>query len=281
MISRRTLLAGSVVAGSALLSPPRASAQDRDGELQRALASLEQKHGGRLGVAILDTAKKKPLAYRGDERFPMCSTFKYLAAAFVLARVDRKEESLSRRIPYAKDYLVTYSPVTEKHVGEGMTVGDICDAAVTLSDNSAGNLLLDSFGGPAGLTAYMRSLGDKVTRLDRRETELNEAIPGDPRDTTSPLAMLESIDKLSLGNALSDSSREQLNRMDRRQQDRRRALAGQGAERLARRRQDRYRRAQYRERHRRFLANGARARTDHRDGLLHASAGHRPTSATR
>jgi beta-lactamase class A len=210
VISRRKLLGASLFAGASLVGP-RVYAQDRDGELQGALASLEQKHGGRLGVAILDTAKTKPIAYRGNERFPICSTFKYLAAAFVLARVDRKEESLSRRIPYAKDYLVTYSPVTEKHIGEGMTVGDICDAAVTLSDNTAGNLMLDSFGGPAGLTAYMRSLGDNVTRLDRRETELNEATPGDPRDTTSPIAMLESIQKLSLGDALSDSSREQLN----------------------------------------------------------------------
>jgi beta-lactamase class A len=91
-----------------------------------------------------------------------------------------------------------------------MTVGDICDAAITLSDNTAGNLMLDSFGGPAGLTGYMRSLGDSVSRLDRRETELNEAIPGDPRDTTTPLAMLDILHKTVLGNALSVSSREQL-----------------------------------------------------------------------
>lgn len=210
MLSRRKLLAGSLVAGSALLGS-RAFARDRDEELQRRLAALEQQHGGRLGVAILDTAKSKPIAYRGDERFPLCSTFKALAGACVLARVDRKEESLSRRVVYSKDDLVTYSPVTEKHAGsEGMTIGDICDAAITLSDNTAGNLLLDSFGGPAGLTAYMRSLDDTVTRLDRREIELNEAIPGDPRDTTSPLAMAETLRKIILGDALSTPSREQL-----------------------------------------------------------------------
>ena len=172
---------------------------------------FEFRHGGRLGVGILDTGKRAGMFWRGDERFPMCSTFKALAAAFVLARVDRGEEKLDRRITYAKDYLVTYSPVTEKHAGgNGMTVAEICDAAVTLSDNTAGNLLLDSFGGPAGLTAYMRSLGDSVTRLDRRETELNEATPGDPRDSTSPRAIAETLRKLLVGDALSPASREQL-----------------------------------------------------------------------
>jgi beta-lactamase class A len=107
--------------------------------------------------------------------------------------------------------LVTYSPVTEKHAGgDGLTVGELCDAAVTLSDNTAGNLLLGSFGGPAGLTAFMRSLGDGVSRLDRWETELNEAAPGDPRDTTTPLAMLGLLREAVLGNALSAPSRARL-----------------------------------------------------------------------
>jgi len=120
------------------------------------------------------------------------------------------EESLSRRVVYSKSDLVTYSPTTQKHVESGLTVGEICEAAMVLSDNTAGNLLLDSFGGPAGLTSFMRSLGDTVTRLDRRETELNEAAPGDPRDTTTPLAVLDILRKAVLGNALSASSREQL-----------------------------------------------------------------------
>ena len=208
--SRRNLLTGSLLAGPGLLSI-RATANDRGGELLRAIAGLEQRHGGRLGVAVLDGSATMPIAHRGDERFAMTSTFKFVAAAFVLARVDRGEESLTRRIAYARDYLVTYSPVTEKHAGGGgMAVGEICEAAVTLSDNTAGNLLLDSFGGPAGLTAYMRSLGDGVSRLDRRETALNEATPGDPRDTTSPAAMAEVLRRTVLGTALSGSSREQL-----------------------------------------------------------------------
>ncbi|ACK49071.1 Beta-lactamase [Methylocella silvestris BL2] len=210
MIARRDLLIGSLFAGAALFGF-RAAAFDFDGELQGALADLEQKHGGRLGVAILDTATMRLIARRGDERFPLCSTFKFLAAAFVLARVDRKEESLARRIIYASDVLVAHSPITGKYVGgDGLTVGEICEAAVTVSDNTAGNLLLDSFGGPAGLTAYVRSLGDNFTRIDRRETELNEAAPGDPRDTTTPLAMLEILHKTVLGTSLSAPSRQQM-----------------------------------------------------------------------
>ena len=180
-------------------------------ELQYEIAGLERRHGGRLGVAILDSAGASVIAHRGDERFALCSTFKFLAATFVLARVDRKHESLTRRIVYGKDCRVQYSPVTEKHAGEsGLTVGEICEAAMTLSDNTAANLLLDSFGGPAALTAYVRSLGDSVTRLDRREPELNEGKPGDPRDTTSPIAMLEILRKTVLGTTLSTSSRDQL-----------------------------------------------------------------------
>jgi beta-lactamase class A len=180
-------------------------------ELRHRLAALERRHGGRLGVAILNSAGVSVISHRGDERFALCSTFKFLAAALVLARVDRKLESLTRRIIYARDCLVPHSPVTEKHAREsGLTVGEICEAAMTLSDNTAANLLLDSFGGPAALTAYVRSLGDSVTRIDRREPELNEVKPGDPRDTTSPIAMLEILRKTVLGTALSTSSRDQL-----------------------------------------------------------------------
>lgn len=210
MIRRRALLTSSLLAGPALLGA-RAAADERDGELRRGLAGLERKHGGRLGVAVLDSAGGNPIAHRGDERFAMASTFKFVAAAFVLARVDRGEESLARRIVYARGELVTYSPITEKHAGDGgLTVGEICDAAVTLSDNTAANLLLDSFGGPAALTAYARSLGDYATRLDRWETALNEAAPGDPRDTTTPAAMVGLLRETVLGTALSAASRAQL-----------------------------------------------------------------------
>ncbi len=211
VLSRRELLTtGALLAGATLLGF-RAFADEAGAELTRAIAALERKNGGRLGVAILETARDQQIAHRGNERFPLCSTFKFLAAAFILARVDRKQESLSRRIVYSRDILVAHSPITEKHADAGgVSLGEICAAAMTLSDNTAGNLMLDSFGGPAALTAYLRSLGDTVTRLDRRERDLNEATPGDLRDTTTPNAMLTVLCKTVLGDALSASSREQL-----------------------------------------------------------------------
>jgi beta-lactamase class A len=199
-IARRGLFAAPLVALPAFAN-----------DVASSLADLERRNGGRLGVAALDTASGRRAEHRADELFPLCSTFKLLAAAFVLARVDRGEEQLERRVVYSDKDIVTYSPVTKDHVGPGgMKLADICDAAVTLSDNTAGNLMLASFGGPAGLTSYMRSLGDKATRLDRFETELNEARPGDPRDTTTPAAMLSTMQRLLVGTVLSAASRERL-----------------------------------------------------------------------
>ena len=178
--------------------------------LQGEFARIEAESGGRLGVAVLDTRDGSRAGHRADERFAMCSTFKLLAGAAVLARVDAGREQLERRIRYEAKHLVTYSPVTEKNAGTGMTLAELCDAAITLSDNTAGNLLLSSLGGPEGLTAFVRMLGDSVTRLDRIETALNEAGPGDPRDTTTPNAMTANIRALVLGDALSAKSRAQL-----------------------------------------------------------------------
>lgn len=175
------------------------------------LREVEAASGGRLGVAILDTGTGRRFGHRANARFPMCSTFKLLAAGYVLHRVDRAEESLERRIRYARADLVSHSPATAPHAdGEGMRMGELCEVTITLSDNTAANLMLQSFGGPARLTAFVRGLGDPVTRLDRMETALNEALPGDPRDTTSPEAMLTSMQALVLGQALSPASREQL-----------------------------------------------------------------------
>lgn len=203
MMTRRTMVA----AGLLTALPAMAKA---GGDPASRFAELERRSGGRLGIAVLDTATGSRVGHRQDERFPLTSTFKLLAAAAVLAKVDRGEETVDRRITYAKADLVTYSPVTEKHVDTGMTLAEICDAAVTLSDNTAGNLLLSAIGGPAGLTAYARSLGDDMTRLDRIETELNEAAPGDPRDTTTPSAMAGTLYRLLVGSALAPASRDRL-----------------------------------------------------------------------
>lgn len=220
MITRRTLIGASLLAVPTLLSLPSFAAERRsepspdrfsDRVIQQQLADLERRYGGRLGVSILDTASQRLISHRGDERFALCSTFKCLAAAHVLARVDRKQEDLSRRIVYSTEQLVPYSPTTELHVGgQGLSVGSLCEAAMTLSDNTAANLMLDSMGGPEGLTAWLRSIGDTQTRLDRREPELNENRPGDPRDTTTPVAMLQTLKTLVLGEKLTLASRDQL-----------------------------------------------------------------------
>ena len=199
-MSRRTALAAPLVAFPAFAD-----------DAAKGFAELESRHGGRLGVAALDCASGRRVGWRASELFALCSTFKFLAAACVLARVDRGEERLARRIVYSERDLVTYSPVTKNGVGPaGLSLGEICEAAVTLSDNTAGNLMLASFGGPAGLTAWLRGLGDGLTRLDRVETALNEALPGDPRDTTTPEAMVADMQRLLVGSALSPGSREQL-----------------------------------------------------------------------
>ncbi|WP_284614692.1 class A beta-lactamase [Aquabacterium humicola] len=171
-------------------------------------ARIEATSGGRLGIAVLDTATGRLDGHRLDERFPMASTFKWLVAALVLQRVDHALEQLERRIRYGREVLIAHSPVTERHAGaEGITVRALCEAIVTVSDNAGANLLLDSFGGPAALTRFARSLGDGMTRLDRRELALNEARPGDPRDTTTPRAMAGLLNRAVLGDVLSPASR--------------------------------------------------------------------------
>lgn len=175
------------------------------------LAAIEAKTGGRLGVAALDTGSGRRIEYRADERFAMCSTFKLLLAAAVMARVDAGRESLDRRVAFGPPDLLEYAPVAREHVAEGsMPVSALCAAAVGKSDNTAANLLLASLGGPEGLTRYARSLGDEVTRLDRAEPKLNQNAPGDPRDTTTPAAMLASSRKVLVGDALSAASRARL-----------------------------------------------------------------------
>lgn len=207
MINRRQWISGTTALAFSMQAP-RVEAEEGFADLSAAFARIEARRGGRLGVAVRDTGTGRRAGYRQDERFPIGSTFKLLAAAAVLARADAGLDSMDRRIRYTRDDLVTYSPETEKHAGtDGMTLAALCEAAITLSDNTAGNLLLGTLGGPQGFTAYLRTLGDHVTRLDRMETSLNEARPGDPRDTTSPAAILASLQALTVGPGLSDPAK--------------------------------------------------------------------------
>jgi beta-lactamase class A len=189
-----------------LSSNARAAAPKFADELKR----IEAGSGGRLGVAIFDTQAQAGAGYRTGERFPMCSTFKVLACSAVLKRVDGGQERLDRRIFIeAKDVVPGSSRINAPAI-EGLTLGELCEAAMIYSDNTAANLILAGLGGPAGVTAFARTIGDTQTRLDRNEPALNDSIPGDPRDTTTPAAMVKNLLTLLLGNALASKSREQL-----------------------------------------------------------------------
>ena len=211
VVTRRTAMLGVAslsLLGSqasktiARLAPP--AARDH-------IQAMEARNGGRLGVLVVDTATGAFIENRADERFPLTSTFKFLAAAAVLGLVDAGEQQFDRIIQYTEaDVEPTYSPVTKNHIGTGMSIVDICASAVVLSDNTAGNLLLRLLGGPEGLTRFCRSLDDKVTRLDRTEPTLNTAIPGDERDTTSPRVMVADMRRILLGDTLSAASRQRL-----------------------------------------------------------------------
>ena len=178
------------------------------------LAHIERSAQGHLGVAMLDTGSGLALGWRQDERFAMASTFKLVLAGWMLALVDQGKERLDARVVYGRDVVVDYSPVSGPRAGDGggLTVAELCSATVSLSDNTAANVLLARHGGPAGFTAFVRALGDRSTRLDRNEPSLNEAAVGDPRDTTTPLAMLQTMHKLVLGDVLTPASRAWLQR---------------------------------------------------------------------
>ncbi len=206
MLTRRRFLAFS-----ALALPAFAYADSkRCNTITATLQQLERSNGGRLGVTVIDTATGERCGLHADERFAMCSTFKFLLVAAVLQAVDRHQEKVNRAIAIPPKPLLGNSPLTEPHAGRTMTVAELCEAAIIRSDNTAANLLLDTIGGPAGLTQFCRSIGDEVTRLDRNEPSLNEAKPGDPRDTTTPSAMADDLNKILLGDVLSPAARGQL-----------------------------------------------------------------------
>ena len=205
---RRSFLAGLAAIAASSRARAAPAAEERLNLANKRLADIEAREGGRLGVFVRDTGTGSTLEQRADKRFPMCSTFKLLAAAAALKRVDEGVERLDRTIAFGRSDLLDYAPIAKAHVAEGgMTLADLCAAAIDWSDNTAANLVLQAIGGPAGFTAFARSLGDTVTRLDRNEPSLNESLPGDPRDTTSPRAMAADMRKVLLGDTLSEASR--------------------------------------------------------------------------
>ena len=184
-----------------------------------AFSRLEARTKGRIGVAAIDLSTNRRVDYRSDERFVMCSTFKVLAVAAVLKRVDDNKEKLDRFVRYGEAQLLTYAPVTRAHVKEGgMTLEALCAAAIEQSDNTAANLVLEAIGGPEKVTEFARSLGDKLTRLDHTEPELNIAKPGKDDDTTTPAAICATLQRLLTSDFLSATSRTKLEGWMRRNQ---------------------------------------------------------------
>jgi beta-lactamase class A len=205
MLNRRTLL----TAASALAVWPALAE-----ETFPALTAYERETGGRAGLYAENVVSGAKIAWRAEERFVMCSTFKASLAACVLARVDQGKDHLDSKIAYEAKDLAKYAPVAKLNVaGNGagsMSVADMCAGAVELSDNTCANLLLARVGGPSALTAFWRSIGDTVSRLDHYEPELNFSPPGDPHDTTTPAAMSGNLRRFIVGDALSPDSRQRL-----------------------------------------------------------------------
>lgn len=190
---------------------PSIVSADGNSPLVVTVERIASKLESRAGFAAFDLESGQRWEYQANQRFAMSSTFKTLACAALLHRVDTGEEQLDREVSFSASDLVTYSPVTEQYADrQALTISELCEAALTMSDNTAANLILQALGGPETVTAFTRMLGDDVTRLDRWETELNEATPGDHRDTTTPNAMAKNLQRLLLGDVLSVESRDQL-----------------------------------------------------------------------
>ncbi|THA61871.1 class A beta-lactamase [Streptomyces sp. A0958] len=214
--SRRRLLTlgGAGAAGALLLGAgsARAATARTAASTSARLRELERAHGARVGAFAYNAATGVAVRHRADERFPLLSTFKTFAAAAVLRDLDREGEVLDKVIHYTEADCVSDSPVTgtPENIANGLSVARLCDAAIGDSDNTAGNLLLRELGGPGAVTRFARSLGDRVTRLDRWEPELNSAEPGRITDTTSPASIARDYARLVLGSALEPRDRERL-----------------------------------------------------------------------
>ncbi len=169
---------------------------------------LEEQFDARVGVYAVDTGTGESVAWRADERFAYASTIKALAAAVVLDQTTDTE--LDELVTFSADDLVPYSPVTEQNVADGMTLREILDAAVRFSDNTAANLMFTEIGGPARLDEALAAVGDDVTQVERVEPDLNEAAPGDTRDTSTPRALAADLRAFVVDDALTPDDRAQL-----------------------------------------------------------------------
>ncbi|MEW2359106.1 class A beta-lactamase [Spirillospora sp. NPDC029432] len=217
-LAAATLFGGAAACGAGAEAPaaqvaaPQSTAPVRQDQVQQELRRLEASYKGRIGMYAVDTGTGAKVSYRGHERFPLLSTFKAIACGAVLDKARRTDPGLmERRVHWKAAEEVRHSPISGGRGEAGMTVTELCDATIRYSDNTAGNMVLKQIGGPAGLTRYFRSLGDRHSRLDRWETDLNIWKPGERRDTTLPAAIGSDLRRLTAGDALVKQDRERLN----------------------------------------------------------------------
>lgn len=213
-LRRRDALLGAVaLAGLVACGRPRPVPSDPAEPLPPLgdrIGALESRNNADIGLYGVDLASGRTVAHRDGDRFAVCSTFKAYAVARVLQRAEQGELGLDDPVFIDPSTVVSHSPTTGPHAGGTLTLAQLCQAALQLSDNTAANLLLKAIGGPQAVTAFARSIGDGTTRLDRWETELNSAIPGDPRDTSTPRALGEGFRTLLTGTALGHAQRNRL-----------------------------------------------------------------------
>ena len=202
MIDRRMLITG--------LPLLAAAAPDRFAPLRRAIPQIERSAGGPIGISLLDTHTGERFGHRADDRFPLCSTFKLLLAARLLHGADKGQWAMTERLPVTKADMLFNAPFTEKRIGGSASLLELAEVMAVLSDNPAAIIALAKVGGPAALTAWLRSVGDQTTRLDRNEPEMNNETPGDPRDTSTPAAMLATSRAFVEGRILSPAARKTL-----------------------------------------------------------------------
>ncbi|AXI04708.1 class A beta-lactamase [Aquirhabdus parva] len=199
---RRTLLLAGVALPFASLTARVRAADTPSDILTQELTALETSSKGRLGLALINTGTGQEFQYRGDERFPFCSTFKLMLASAVLKKSMTQASLLTQHIAYSEEDLLSYAPITRKNLAQGMSVSELCAATLQYSDNTAANLLIKQIGGLEAVNHFAQSLGDRDFRLDRFEPDLNSALPFDIRDTTTPKAMANSLKKIALGNSI-------------------------------------------------------------------------------
>jgi beta-lactamase class A len=206
-IDRRFFIGGALALGASGCIPPD---QSPAGRLAAELRLIEAVAGGTLGVTLFNTVTGQSIVINQDQRFGMASTFKLSLAAMLLQRHAAGTVDADRRVTWSEAEMVPYAPFTRERIAAGATLRELARATQITSDNPAANILMRELGGPAALTAFWRSIGDEVSRLDRIEPELNLVPPAEFRDTTTPAAMARTVAKIVYGDVLPDAARAEL-----------------------------------------------------------------------